>query len=152
MALNFFDTSALAKQYHAEIGTPMVDGLLAVPGDRHVISRLSVIEFRSAFAKQVRMGRVSLADYRKVTRRFRGDVAAKRIQVVRAMVAHYQMAERLIRKVGPSQNLRTLDALQLATALVVHGKVGPMQFVCADHALCGIAAAEGLMVLNPEIP
>ncbi len=152
MALNFFDTSALAKHYHAEIGTPKVDGLLAIPGDRHVISRLSVIEFHSVFAKQVRMGRATLADYRKVTRRFRGDVAAKRIRVVRVLVAHYQMAERLIRKVGPSQNLRTLDALQLATALIINAKVQPVQFVCADQVLCGIAAAEGLTVMNPELP
>jgi hypothetical protein len=28
----------------------------------------------------------------------------------------------------------------------------PIEFVCADHALCTLAIAEGLSVVNPEVP
>jgi hypothetical protein len=47
--------------------------------------------------------------------------------------------------------LRTLDALQLAAALLNAG--GPFDaFVCADSNLGLVAAAEGLIVVNPEAP
>src|SRR5262245_31325941 len=48
--------------------------------------------------------------------------------------------------------LRTLDALQLAVALGLHGASPLDAFVCADANLCHVAAAEGLVVVNPELP
>jgi hypothetical protein len=49
--------------------------------------------------------------------------------------------------------MRTLDAIQLAIALSDQQYSGnPVQFICADSALCSIAAAMGLSVINPEIP
>ncbi len=38
MADRFFDTSAFAKHYRAELGTAKVDGFLAETGSRHFIS------------------------------------------------------------------------------------------------------------------
>jgi predicted nucleic acid-binding protein len=95
MADHFFDTSAISKHYHAETGTAKVDALLALPGATHAVSRLSVVEFHSVFAKKVRTGQISRADFEKLTRQFRADVAAKRLRVVRLLVTHYQQAERL---------------------------------------------------------
>lgn len=46
----FFDTSAISKNYHNEVGTPKVEQLLMEPSTRHFISRLSVIEIQSVFA------------------------------------------------------------------------------------------------------
>jgi hypothetical protein len=40
----FFDTSALGKYFHAEIGTATLDRLLKESGARHCISRLTSIE------------------------------------------------------------------------------------------------------------
>ena len=57
-----------------------------------------------------------------------------------------------VRRIGPSQSLRTLDALQLAVALDLNDPAWPVTFVCADVALGTIAAAEGLTVINPEVP
>jgi hypothetical protein len=42
MPNNFFDTSALGKHYHAEVGTPKVEALINEPGSRLLISRLSL--------------------------------------------------------------------------------------------------------------
>jgi uncharacterized protein len=151
MATNFFDSSALGKRYHPEGGTPKVDQLFGVPGDIHTISRLSVVEMHSVFAKKVRTGALTMLDFNKITRRFRGDVAAKRIRVIRLLVAHFHLAEQLLRRHAPTKNLRTLDALQLAVAIRFHGAI-PVQFVCADQPLCAIAALEGLHVINPESP
>jgi len=151
MAFNFFDTSALGKHYHPEVGTPKVDELLGVLTDTHAISRFTVVEMHSVFAKKVRTGALTLREYNKVTRRFRGDVSAKRVRVIRSLVTHFQLAEQLIRRHATTKNLRTLDALQLAVAMRFNA-VNPVQFVCADQPLCVIAASEGLKVINPEIP
>jgi predicted nucleic acid-binding protein len=105
---SFFDTSALGKHYHPEVGTSKVDQLLAVQGTRHFISRLTVVEIQSA--------------------------------------------QQLLRRIAPAQNLRTLDALQLAVALSLHGQGLVNQLVCADQGFCSIAAVEGLTTINPELP
>jgi predicted nucleic acid-binding protein len=149
---HFFDTSAISKHYHTETGTATVDALLAAAGASQVVSRLTVVELYSVFAKKVRTGQLDPADYQKLTRLFRGDVAAKRLRVVRLTAGHFQSAERLIRRIGPGQNLRTLDALQLAVAVSLNEPGRPIEFVCADRALCSIARAEGLSVVNPEAP
>lgn len=148
----FFDTSAVSKHYHPEPATPVVDGLLATPGCRVHISRLTRVEVRSVFAKKVRVGLISTADLRLLLTRFRSDIRAKRYQVARLTVARFDAAELLIERIGPTHNLRTLDALQLATALHLHTPATPVTFVSADQALCGIAAGEGLTVINPEQP
>ncbi|HEX4609292.1 MAG TPA: type II toxin-antitoxin system VapC family toxin [Urbifossiella sp.] len=152
MADHFFDTSAISKHYQAETGTAKVDALLSVGGTGQLISRLSVVELHSALAKKVRTGHLSQGDFLLLARRFRGDVATRRLRVVRLLVAHFQSAERLIRRIGLTQNLRTLDAVQLAVALSLNEPGRPITFVCADHALCAIAAAEGLPTVNPEVP
>lgn len=148
----FYDTSPVAKNYHPEPGSAKVAALLATPAARHIISRLAGVEFHSFPAKKCRAGLMSRGTFDVTVRRFRADVRAKRFRVVRLTEAHHRSAERLIRRIGPTQNLRTLDALQLAVALGLNGPGRPVTFVCADQALCAIAAAEGLTVVNPELP
>ena len=152
MADFFFDTSALGKHYQAETGTAVVDGLLAAPGGRHFVSRLAGLELHSALAKKVRVGQLTAADFQLVTRLFRADVSAKRLEVVRVLASHFRAAEQLVRRVGLASNLRTLDALQLAVALSLDEPGRPVGFVCADRALCAVASAEGMSVVNPEVP
>lgn len=149
---HFFDTSALSKHYHPEPGTVAVDGWLSAPGVTPRISRLTVVEIQSVFAKKVRTGAITATDFQLLCRQFRKDVAAKRLAVVRVTTPHFQRAEELIRRLAAAQNLRTLDALQLAVALSLNEPDPPVSFVCADSALCAVAAAEGLTVLNPEAP
>jgi predicted nucleic acid-binding protein len=152
MTGNFYDSSALGKHYHQEVGTPKVDQLLADQGTRHLISRLTVVEIHSVFAKKVRTGAINQADFQLLSRRFRGDVRRRKLQVVRLASPYFQAAELLVRRLAPTQNLRTLDALQLAVALELHVQGLVHQFVCADRNLCMIAAGEGLSVTNPEVP
>src|SRR5690348_6057665 len=142
MADNFFDSSALGKHYHHEVGTAKVDRLLAEQGARHFVSRLTVVEIQSVFAKKARTGVLSLADFQLLCRRFRADARRRKFQVVRITSPYFLAAEQLIRRVAPAQNLRTLDALQLAVALGLRSQGLITQFVCADQRLCGIAAAE----------
>ncbi|HXD85986.1 MAG TPA: type II toxin-antitoxin system VapC family toxin [Urbifossiella sp.] len=150
MADHFLDTSALAKHYRMEAGTDVLDALLANPNHRHFISRLAVVEFHSALAKLVRTGLVTLREFDVLTARFRADVKDKRFEVVRVLVPHFRRAEECIRRLGVRLNLRTLDAIQLAIALVLN-ESNPLLFVTSDRSLSGVASSEGLSVLNPEL-
>jgi len=64
MPLHFFDTSAISKHYHAETGTAKVDALLDLPNASQIISRLSVVELHSVFAKKVRIGELDQQIFR----------------------------------------------------------------------------------------
>ena len=152
MPAHFFDTSALTKHYQVEVGTSVVDGLLELPGSRQYVSRLTAVEINSAFAKKVRTGLLTQRDFGTLSQRFRADARAKLFEVVPMRAASFRTAERLINTHGLTTNLRTLDALQLAVALGLDDPARPAVFVCADQALCAIAAAEGLSVVNPESP
>src|SRR5258707_1283104 len=98
MADSFFDTSALGKHYHQEVGTPKVDQLLAEQGARRFVSRLTVVEIQSVFAKTVRTGVLSLADFQLLCRRFRGDARRRKFQVVRLTSPYFQAAEQLLQE------------------------------------------------------
>jgi predicted nucleic acid-binding protein len=149
---HFFDTSAAAKHYRAEVGTAKVDALLAEVGSRHLLSALSVVELHSVLARLVRTGQITDADFRLVRGRFLADIAAGLWQVVQVSGGHFQRAQQLLVRHGTTSSLRTLDAIQLAVALDLAGAGALDDFVCADANLWRIAAAEGLAVVNPEVP
>ena len=147
-----FDSSALAKNYHAELGTPEVERILREPGSRFFISRLTVIEMQSVFAGKVRTGTIAAPEFQSLRRRFLTDVSRRRLLIVRMTGLHYQVAERLIRIHGATLRLRTLDATQLSVALELHERGLLDHFVCADRGFIPAAIAEGLSVINPEAP
>jgi predicted nucleic acid-binding protein len=152
MADRFFDTSAVAKHYRAEVGTARVDAFLAEAGARHFISALSVVELHSVFARLVRTARITDADFHLARGRFLADIAAGLWQVAPVSAAAFDQAQQLLVRHGLGRSLRTLDALQLAVALGL-GAAGPLDaFVCADANLIHVAAAEGMSVINPEAP
>jgi predicted nucleic acid-binding protein len=151
MAGDFLDTSALAKRYHAELGTSVVDEVWHNGERSLLISRLSVLEIISAFAGKVRAGLISQHDFDTLRRRFSSDLTKqKRPMAVRMLVRHYQEAERLLRQHGLVRKLRTLDALQLAVALDLRSRGIVDRFIAADKNLLAIAALEGFTILDPE--
>lgn len=152
MPIYFFDTSALGRNYHVEVGTDEVERLLALPETRAFISRLSIVETQSVFAPKVRERVIGEVDFQLLRRRFLTDVTRRQLSVVRMTGVHYQEAERLIRAHALERSLRTLDALQLAVALDVQRRAGLDHFVCADRNLCAVARLVGLAVINPEEP
>lgn len=149
MAVYYHDTSALFKHYHTEIGTLVVDQILAQPNSRHFLSRLGSVELESALAKNVRMQLIPPVDFQRSVRKFHTDITNGQYRVLRLLVRHLESAETLIQRHGMTRSLRTLDAIQLAVALDWHQRHGLDFFVCADTALCAIAITEGLAVINP---
>ena len=78
MAIHYFDTSALGKHYHPEIGTPKVDNLLSSTGIEQTIFRLTVVEMQSVFAKKLRMGAISQMVFQNLSSRFRYDFKTRK--------------------------------------------------------------------------
>jgi predicted nucleic acid-binding protein len=149
MANYFLDTSALAKHYRVEKGTPEVERILNEPGSTHYISRLATVEIQSVFALKVRTQEITAQDLQQLQGHIAADFASRRFPVVRMLQSHFREAERLIRKHAPIKSFRTLDSLQLAVALSLNGQGRLDYFVCADDNLCKVADDEGLAVINP---
>jgi predicted nucleic acid-binding protein len=150
MANYFLDTSALAKHYRVEKGTPEVERILSEPGGTHYISRLATVEVQSVFALKVRTQEITEQDLRQLQQHIATDFSARRFPVVRMLQGHFQEAERLLKKHAPTKALRTLDSLQLAVALGLNRQGNLDYFVCTDDKLCKVAEDEGLMVINPS--
>ena len=89
----FFDTSALVKQYHTEIGTTEVRRLMTEPGAECAISRLATVEMLSGFAGEVRTAVFSTASYVTLRSRFLADVKRRVLRPLRITNAHCQESE-----------------------------------------------------------
>ena len=134
----YLDTSLLVKLYVPEPDSPaIVDAIHA--DSQIVLSDLAQVEFASAVARLVREGLLGKARGRDLLRRLDADWKRFfRVQVSDAVIEES-------RSVLKRHALRTLDALQLGTALVV-GRSAPsaLRFGTADRRLARAAEAEGL--------
>ncbi len=148
----FLDSSALAKAYHVETGTPKLLALLADAGSQFIISSLTVIEIQSVFSQKVRDGKIDEADYKLLKKRFAADFLSGKLVVKNLLRPHQRMAEKLIEKHAKQRRLRTLDAIQLGAALELTKTIGIDHFVCADKHLVAVARLEGVSVINPDDP
>ena len=151
---NFFlDTSALAKRYHLESGSEYMDRILEQPGSSSLITHLSVVELESVLAIKQRTGEISPEALEIARRRFRADLAQRRLLVGPSIhERHFFAARRLLVQYGVGEGLRTLDALQLALALDLHRLGHADVIVAADRTLCRVATAAGCVAVNPEDP
>jgi predicted nucleic acid-binding protein len=145
----FFDTSALAKLYHAETGSEKTEALAAGPDTRLIVSQLSLVEIQSVFATKVRTRVIDQTSLDQLRGLFFADLASGRFKVVLVSRWYFRSAERLIRLHAVNNALRTLDALQLAVALELHRRGIVSAIVASDRNLCDVAALEGLLVINP---
>jgi predicted nucleic acid-binding protein len=141
----FFDTSALIKLYHREAGTAVLDKLIKAATPQIVISDLCLIEMTSALAKQLRTRAIRRKTFTAALTAFESDVS--KFEVVEIDKRIKTSASALIKQLGTTEGLRTLDALQLAAALNA-ARVAPLDlFIVADKALAAIATKQGLKVL-----
>jgi len=91
----FLDTSALAKPYHQEGGSEYLDRVLGQAGSRSLLSRLSIVEMESVFAIKVRTGEIDQQALQIARRRFRADLAQRRLLVGPPLhEGHYQSARK----------------------------------------------------------
>ena len=153
MASYFFDTSALVKIYHREAGSDYVERITSQSGSRVFISRLSLVEMESVFAIKVRTGELDAVGRSIGRRRFHADVAQGRLFVgPPTEEKHFRSARELRMRFAVSHALRTLDALQLAVVLELHGVNVVSALVSADQRMCRVAEVCGCGAIDPANP
>jgi uncharacterized protein with PIN domain len=102
----FFDTSALVKRYHREVGSDVVEAAFSDPSLTRMISDIGVIECYSAFARRVRTGDISEGDFHATIKELAEDIQNGTIQVAFFGDSDKKEAAVLIEKYGLSRNLR----------------------------------------------
>jgi len=140
----FFDTSALVKRYAPEPGTETVDALIESADSRIVISSLTVVEATSAARRKYNTGAYSERDVSSLLATFYREATAEFTIVPldeSAMAATFDLVL--------EHDLRTLDSLQLSSALRLAEEFDDFAFVCADRDLLEIGADRGLSTVDP---
>lgn len=132
--LAYFDTSALAKRYVRETGSLVVRRLLRSHGV--VSSALLGLEIRSALHRRQREGSLTRAAFRRIERRVAADEPAWQQIPIGA-----EVLEEAGRQVSRFE-LRTLDAIHLAAALIAHREGLELAFVTADRLQAAAARAQ----------
>jgi uncharacterized protein len=146
LSIIFADTSAIAKRYIPESGSIWVK-TWADPanGNSVVISELASIEFVSLMARRLREGFISQQEFTLFNKHFSTHLKNEYI-VVPLKKRLFNRAKQLLTK----HPLRTLDAIQLASALVSAQTLNlTPTFISADRKLLATASAEGFPIDNP---
>ncbi|MEW6120786.1 MAG: type II toxin-antitoxin system VapC family toxin [Pseudomonadota bacterium] len=110
----YLDTSALVKRYLPERNSEAFDAYFAELGPVH-ISRLTMLELRSTFARKRRQARLNPEQEMAAMNEVRTDIQNGLLSVAPSTDADFIEAFRLMDELT-ALPLRTLDALHLATA------------------------------------
>jgi predicted nucleic acid-binding protein len=136
----YWDTSALVKQYLAEVGTEQVLALRTqdLP---HATSMITYSEIFSALRRRVRERFLPATRYRKAIDLFKRDWQAfVRVQLDEEII---MLSAKLIER----HPLKTLDAIHLTSVLQLQQLVGePSLLVSSDNQLLQSATAENVTV------
>ncbi|MBK7202287.1 type II toxin-antitoxin system VapC family toxin [Candidatus Amarolinea dominans] len=152
MSFYYLDTSALVKRYVAEDGSRWLETAIFQSTDNMVlISRITVVEMRSALARRRREASIQPHDHADALSALSEDCLL-RYRFVELESPVVDLAGELL----DQYPLRAYDAVQLASALVVHrllieANLAPLIFVSADDKLLTVARAAGLQTDNPNI-
>jgi len=138
----YLDTSALVKLYVDEEGSSVVRN--AVDQARQIsTSAIAYVEARAAFVRRRHEGGLSAGGYRRVIQGLDDDWV------------HYlvvEITDSLIResaRLVEDHRLRAYDAVHLASAMAVHGRVAePFVFASWDLNLGKVAKKEGFAPLR----
>ena len=140
MSLAYFDTSALVKKYVQEAGSTRVRELLA--SYEFVSSAIAPIEIHSAVRRRHRQGEISRQSYASILSRVKQDRLFW--QLVEPVPQVLAKAEEIVM----AYNVRTLDALHLASAMIIQDSIETtIPFVTADDRQLTAARACKLEVI-----
>ena len=143
MARKFLDTSAVARLYVFEADTPAVQAEV-VTADETLISRLTLLEYRSAIYGMVRADRIGLVEAHTAVALFGRDLP--NFALLELDEATFRPAETLVDAHAVPDNLRPADALQLASALEEHERNPIDAVITTDRVQVQVALANGLVV------
>jgi len=143
----FFDTSALVKFFHEEVGTERVTKLICSEKNEVWVLDLARVEFTSALFRKYRAKEISDVQLDSAIKAFYEEYQSLNVEPLSDMLTNE--AERLLQAYGKKQGLRTLDALHLAAFLLLADE--DWTFVACDKVLCKVAELEGYKTNNPAL-
>jgi uncharacterized protein len=147
LKLFFVDTSALVKRHIIEQGSLWVRTWI-LPRYQHeiYISRLTTVEIVSVLMRRQRENTLRAAEVHQIRKNF-GEHVRRQYRIVEMNREILDLARRLLKR----RSLRTLDAIQLASALHIKRHLSdPIVFVTADRNLLNNAVLEGLLTDDPH--
>ena len=147
---DYFDSSALVKRYLAEIGSTWVQARCGDPTHVIVIADLARAEIAAAFARKLREGAISRAEYLAARKKLADDVQ-QRFQVIPVTPQRIDEAIELT----ANRPLRGYDAVHLACALHANrmlsaNNLPELTLIAADGVLLQAAEAEGMHTESPN--
>ena len=150
MASYYFDTSALAKRYLQENGSPRVTEVCDTEDNLIFVSELTEIELVSAISRRAKGGSLTIAAAENEIGNFDRD---RREQYLAVDVSRSVLLS--ARDLVERYSLRGYDAVQLASALECSREqdvlnLSTIYFASADVELLAAAQAEGLKTENPN--
>ena len=143
----FLDTSSLFKRCKNEIGSGEIEKVLLDNNLTGIfLSEITKLEFLSAVFKRVRIKDLSIVEAKQIIEAFEDDT--QKYIIVPLNKTILDVARQLIFKYGEN-GLRTLDALQLSSAIEVRTLVS--KYFSSDKLLQSLFQKENLPTLyNPE--
>jgi predicted nucleic acid-binding protein len=146
VAAYFLDTSTVVKRYVQETGTAWVQALTApAAGHALFLVRITLAELVAAVTRRERGGDLSAQAAATALGDFQYDFE-RQYFIVEVSAALVDRAAALAR----THALRGYDAVQIAAALEVHSQAPSVTLLSADAGLNAAAAAEGLLVDDPN--
>jgi uncharacterized protein len=142
----FVDTSALAKRYITESGSVWVRSWIQPAQHNQIIlAETARVEMASLLGRHARSGNLTQADANRLQRTFMRHFQSQYV-VIKLSTPILKQGSAITMQHG----LRTLDAIQLASALKAQKTINaPIIFISADANLLTAAATEGFAVDNP---
>lgn len=141
----FFDTSALVKYFHEEAGSERVTALVEDPDHTVWLSELAQVEFVSAMHRKFRQEALDMEQLKQALDGFAETLKSFRVEPLGRPVS--EKARKLLRSHGRTHALRTLDALHLATYVLI--SESDWKFVVADDRLYAVASQEDCALIHP---
>jgi predicted nucleic acid-binding protein len=144
----FLDTSALVKLYHQENGTEKLNRFLSDSAENIVIavSDLTLIELHSVLMSKYRNGEIKFSDLRETLDLIEIDFHS--FNTVKIDILAINLSLLLIDSYGSKHNLRSLDSIQLASAIMTDMYLPLDYFISSDFELLKIAK-ENFNVWDP---
>ena len=142
----FVDTSALVKYFHEEKGTNAVTNLIDNHENMTVVSELSKIEILSALQRRYRRRELDKQDLEEAIEAFYNEFSTFHIEPISRLIT--QEAEKLLLQYGNKYNLRTLDAIQMSTFILLVENENWL-FVASDNNLTKTVMDWGAKTFNP---
>ena len=147
MSYYFADTSAIAKRYINEQGSIWMKNLVGASSKYIIIlSDLAIVEFHSLLARHERSGNLQTQKRLTLQSQFMLHVAQEYIDT-----ALTSSVLTKARNLLPNHPLRTLDAIQLASAMEASLQLNVrLTFLSSDKRLLNATSQEGFPVDNPQ--